>query len=115
MVAVVTTWRSSCSIPPGDAAVTVLEVCSFTVRADDEAVRAADARLQTEFAYQQVGLRRRTTARGDGGRWCVVTLWDTAEDAQRAEEAARTDKVASAFWSLVDPDTVRVERYTLLE
>lgn len=94
---------------------TVLEVCTFTALGDDAGLRAADARLQTDFAYQQLGLRRRTTARGDGGRWCVVTLWDSATDAERAEQAAADDEVAAAFWSLVDRDTIRIERYTLLE
>ena len=92
----------------------VLEVCTFAVTADDDAVIEADARLQTDFAYRQPGLLRRTTARGDGSRWCVVTLWGSTEDAERAEQAAAEDDVASAFWSLVDRDTVRVERYTLL-
>ena len=93
----------------------VLEVCMFTTSAEAAQVRAADARLQTEFAYQQPGLRRRTTACGDDGRWCVVTLWDNADDALRAEQVAANDGVASAFWSLVDKDTVQVERFSLLE
>ena len=94
--------------------VAVLEVCTFVATADDDALTAADARMQTEFAYQQPGLMRRTTARGDGGRWCVVTLWGSAEAADRADQAAASDDVAAAFWALVDRDTVRVERYTLL-
>ena len=93
----------------------VLEICTFVATADDDALRAADARMQTDFAYRQPGLMRRTTARGDGGRWCIVTLWASIEDAERAERAAADDDVASAFWSSVDRDSVRVERYTLLE
>jgi len=95
--------------------VAVLEVCTFSAQGDDGALRAADARMQTDFAYQQPGLRRRTTARGDGDRWCVVTLWDSAERAEQAAQAAEHDEVATAFWALVDRDSVRVERYTLLE
>jgi hypothetical protein len=93
---------------------TVLEVCTFTT-GDEQALRAADARMQTDFAYQQPGLRRRTTARGEAGRWCVVSLWASVDDAIRAEQAAAGDEVASAFWDLTDRDTVRVERYSLLE
>ena len=92
----------------------VLEICSFLATAGDDVVLAADARMQTEFAYRQPGLMRRTTARGDGGRWCVVTLWASAEDAERAERAGADDEVASAFWSSVDRDSLCVERYTLL-
>ena len=95
--------------------VAVLEVCTFTVSADEAVVRAADARMQTDFAYQQAGLRRRTTAIGTAGRWCVVTLWDSVDDAVRAERAAVDDEVASAFWSLVDRESVKVERFSLLE
>ena len=93
----------------------VLEVCTFTARGDEQALRAADATLQTDFAYRQPGMLRRTTARGEAGRWCVVTLWGTTDDAARAEQAAESDAVATAFWSLVDQDTVHVERFTLLE
>jgi hypothetical protein len=71
--------------------------------------------MQTEFAYQQPGLFRRTVGRADGGRWCVVTLWGTIDDAERADAAARTDEVAVAFWAMTDPASVRVERYSLLE
>jgi hypothetical protein len=93
----------------------VLEVCTFTATGDEQALRAADARFQVDFAYQQPGLFRRTTARGDHGRWCVVTLWGSLDDAVRGEQAAEGDAVAAAFWDLVDRDSVRVERFSLLE
>jgi len=95
----------------------VLEICTFALAAsaDDAVMRAADARMQTDFAYQQRGLARRTTAHDDNGRWCVVTLWSSYDDATAAETAARTDEVAQAFWSLVDADSISVERYTLLD
>ena len=92
----------------------VLDICTFTVTADEDTMRAADARMQTDFAYRQPGLRRRTTGRDDSGRWCVVTLWATPDDACAAEVAARGDSVAEQFWSLVDPASVTVERFTLL-
>jgi hypothetical protein len=93
----------------------VLEVCTFTVTADDHTMRAADARMQTGFAYQQPGLLRRTTARDDAGRWCVVTLWASYDDATAADAAAETDSVAHDFWSCVATTSVSVERYTLLD
>jgi hypothetical protein len=94
--------------------VAVIEVCTFTAVGDEAALLAADARMQTDFAYQQSGLFRRTAGRADGAKWCVVTLWATVEDAERADAAARSDEVASAFWAMVDPGSVRVERYALL-
>ncbi|HMC70919.1 MAG TPA: hypothetical protein VKJ07_17310 [Mycobacteriales bacterium] len=78
-------------------------------------MRAADARMQTDFAYQQPGLARRTTARDRDGRWCVVTLWASYDDATAAESAAESDDVAQTFWSLVDRDSVSVQRFTLLD
>ena len=95
----------------------VLEICTFTLAAsaDADAMRAADARMQTDFAYQQPGLFRRTTARDGDGRWCVVTLWVSYDDAAAADSASRTDAVAQAFWSLVDAESVSVQRYNLLE
>lgn len=92
----------------------VIEVSTFTAVGDETALLAADARMQTDFAYQQPGLLRRTVGRADGGRWCVVSLWATVEDAQRADAAARTDDVATAFWAMAEPDSVRVERYVML-
>src|SRR3954452_16757421 len=116
------TWRCSCSSRRADMA--VLEICTFTLSAgalsadamsaDEAAMRAADERMQTDFAYQQQGLRRRTTARDDEGRWCVVSLWTSRDEASAAEEAAKTNEVAQNFWSLVDPESVSVQRFTLL-
>jgi hypothetical protein len=93
----------------------VLEICTFVPSAADDVMRAADARMQTGFAYQQPGLARRTTARDGDGRWCVVTLWASYDDAAAAEAAARSDDVARAFWSLVDDSSISVQRFTLLE
>jgi hypothetical protein len=93
----------------------VIEVCTFAVSADDDEVRAADARLQTEFAYRQPGLLRRTTARGADGRWCVITLWRDEADASQAAANAETDEVAAAFWSVVDAGSVDIQRFTMLE
>lgn len=92
----------------------VLEVCTFTSSAELEVMHAADARMQTDFSYQQPGLQRRTTARDDDGRWCVVTLWTSLDDAVAADKAARDDDVARHFWSLVDDGSVSVQRFTLL-
>jgi hypothetical protein len=69
--------------------------------ADEAAFVAADARFQTEVAYQQPGIARRTLAKGDDGEWLVVTHWWTVEHAD----------AAPAMTDFVDPDTVVVRRY----
>lgn len=69
--------------------------------ADEAAFVAADARFQTEVAYQQPGIARRTLAKGEGGEWLVVTHWWTAEHAD----------AAPVMTDFVDLDTVVVRRY----
>ena len=98
----------------------VLETMTFRLRdgADTEAFLAADKRLQSDFAYQQPGLVRRTTARGTGGQageWIVVDLWATAEDADASAARWDADPVAQAFMAFVEPGTVDVRRYRDLD
>jgi hypothetical protein len=95
----------------------VIETMTFRLAAaaDEAAFIEADKRLQTEFAYQQPGLARRTTARGDDGEWIVIDLWATAADADACAECWESDPVANAFMELVDRSTVRTARYTTLD
>jgi hypothetical protein len=80
---------------------------------------AVDKRLQSDFAYQQPGLVRRTTARGrrDGGddEWVVIDLWRSAADADACAARWDDDPVAQEFMALVDRDTVEVRRYDDLD
>jgi hypothetical protein len=61
----------------------VIEIMRFRLAPgrDEAEFIAADRRLQQEFAYQQPGLVRRTTARGADGDWVVIDLWRSAADA----------------------------------
>ena len=86
--------------------------------ADEAEFLAADQRVQSDFADQQPGLLRRTTARGLGDRagdWIVVDLWsdETAADAC----AARWDEdpMAQAFMAFVERKTIDVRRYRDLD
>src|SRR6516164_3503392 len=65
----------------------VIEIMRFRLveGADVAGFRAADARLQTAFAYQQPGLLRRTTARSSDGGWVVIDIWRAAADADACE------------------------------
>ena len=82
---------------------------------DDDTFRRADARLQAEFAYQQPGLGRRTTARGVDGEWIVIDLWRSAADAEACAARWDADPVVASFMALVDAGTVRTERYRELD
>jgi hypothetical protein len=92
---------------------------TFTFRlapdADASAFLAIDKRLQSDFAYQQPGLVRRTTARSERGDWIVVDIWQSAEHADACATRWESDPLAQEFMALVDPDTTRVARYTELD
>jgi len=67
--------------------------------------------MQQEFSYQQPGLLRRTTARGDDGEWLVIELWSSEDAADRSDTRSRDDAVAQKFAALIDQSTVWTARY----
>jgi hypothetical protein len=91
----------------------VIEILRFRLAAgvDEAAFLAADRRVQQEFAYQQPGLLRRTTARGEDGGWIAIDLWRSAADADACDARWERDPVAQAFMGLLDRSSVAVERY----
>jgi len=95
----------------------VIEIMSFRLRpdADENRFLEADARLQTEFAYRQPGLRRRTTARGDAGGWAVIELWRSHADADACAARWDHDPVAQKFMTFVDRTSVSTTRYDELD
>jgi len=95
----------------------VIEILRFELvpGADEAAFCDADKLVQAEFAYQQPGLVRRTTARGDDGRWVVIDLWHSAEAAEAGNARWGKDPVTAAFMSFVAADSVAVERYVELD
>jgi len=95
----------------------VIEILRFALRpgADEAAFFAADRRVQTDFAYLQPGLLRRTTARGADGGWVVIDLWRSAGEADACDQRWGNDPAATEFMSYVDRSTVRTERFTTLD
>jgi hypothetical protein len=95
----------------------VIEIMTFRLRsADDEAAfMEADRRVQSEFAYHQPGLLRRTTARSEDGQWIVIDLWQSAAAADACDERWSSDPVARTFMALVDEATVTTERFATLD
>lgn len=90
----------------------VIEIVTFRLRDtnDQDAFLEADRGAQTEIAYRQPGLMRRTTARDDQGRWAVVTLWASAADAVTGANA-----VWPAIEPFVDTATVSTDRFSALD
>jgi hypothetical protein len=95
----------------------VIEIMRFRLEAgaDERQFQAADARLQADFAYQQPGLLRRTTARSDGGEWIVIDIWRSAADADGCQSRWSGDPVVGEFLSYVDRGTIRSDRYQELD
>lgn len=89
----------------------MIEIQTFRLvaEADESAFREVDAHVQTEIAYQQPGILRRTTARADDGEWVVITLWASAAHADAATS------IIDALMPHLDADSVRVARYVELD
>ena len=95
----------------------VIEVVTFRLvpGTDEDAFLLADQDFQTSCLYLQPGLRRRTTARGAGDEWLVVTMWETTGDADAAAVVCRDDPAAGAWAALVDPPSLTTRRYETLD
>jgi hypothetical protein len=94
----------------------VIETMTFRLAegVDEAAFLAVDKRLQSDFAYQQPGLLRRTTAFGLGpraGEWIVIDLWRSAADADAAGQRWDDDATAQEFMALVEPGSTEIRRY----
>ncbi len=83
--------------------------------ADEHRFLEADRLVQADFAYQQPGLRRRTTARSADGHWIVIDLWLSDHDADVATARWGDDPVTAAFMTFVDEATVETRRYSTLD
>jgi hypothetical protein len=95
----------------------VIELHTFRLAdaGSEDAFLDADARAQTEFAYRQGGLVRRTTARAGDAEWLTVTLWASDHDADAAASAAHGDAAASAWHALIDATSADLRRYRTLD
>ena len=75
---------------------------------DEAAFLAADDRVRTATLYHQPGIVRATTARTDDGRWAVIVMWESAEQADAVD-------VAVELGDVVDAASVERARYTTLD
>lgn len=73
---------------------------------------AIDARFQEDFAYQQKGFLRRTTARSDDGTWLVMNLWDSRESADAPKNTDHCGDVIEQMHRCIDFSTHKVERFS---
>ena len=95
----------------------IIENTTFTLRPGvaSRDFLAADAEVQTDFAYQQPGCVRRTTASNDAGEYLVVEVWQTAEHADQRRSEAANSSAMTKLMSLIDAESIRVSRYRTVE
>ena len=72
---------------------------------------ALNERFQTEFMYQQTGLRRRTVAQDLNGQWLVLTIWTSKADVHHAEHEAAQSPVAQQFAACIEPSSTSLEYF----
>jgi len=95
----------------------MIEITRFRLAADaDEGrFREIDRQVQTDVAYRDAGLLRRTTARGTDGEWVVVETWNAAADADAAAPHRTHHPICTEFLAMVDRGTLRTDRYHTLD
>ena len=89
----------------------LIEIATFRVKIDETDFAELDARVQTDFVYQQPGCVRRTTARTPDGEYLVLTFWNSMKDAEAAESS--DDPLWREFLAAVDGYSIT--RYTSLD
>jgi hypothetical protein len=89
----------------------VFEILTFRLApgVDEAAFRSIDDRVQTEFAYQQLGILRRTLGRHDDGRWLALTIWADADAAAAAAHAFEASDLGAHFARAITD--VEVDRF----
>ncbi len=94
-----------------------IEVATFRLGegVHEAAFLEADQRVQNEFFYAQPGIVRRTTARGVGSEWLVVTFWGSLEEAEKATASGATDHIHAAYMAQIDRDSYTVKRFVSLD
>ena len=95
----------------------VIEITRFRLASGVREVDflTADREVQEDFAYQQPGLMRRTTARDDEGNWIVIDVWRSDSDADECSTRWENDPTVQRFMALVDVRTISNERYAQLD
>ena len=94
-----------------------IEIMTFRLRPESSEAEflAADRRVQTEFAYQQAGMIRRTTGRHPDGTWVVIDLWASPTDAANYVDGWNREPAPIAFMALIDAASVITQSYGTLD
>ena len=91
----------------------MFEITTFRLApgVDEQAFRDLDERVQVEVAYHQPGFLRRSLGRHADGRWLVLTVWASRDDADAGRAALDSSPLGAEFRALLEPGSVVVERF----
>ena len=94
-----------------------IEIMTFRLRpgSSEAEFLAVDRRVQTEFAYHQPGMIRRTTGRNPDGTWVVIDLWASPTDAANYVDGWNREPAPIAFMALIDDASVITQSYQTLD
>ncbi len=92
-------------------------ITTFRLRPEtvEEAFLALDTRVQTELAYHEDGLVRRTTARSAGGTWLVVEIWRSEDEADASASDRADSPLHAEYRSLIDEETLQSDRFATFD
>jgi len=95
----------------------MIQITTFRLRAEgiEETFLVVDTRLQTELAYHEAGLVRRTTARSAGGTWLVIEIWRSEEDADAAASGRADAPLHTEYLAMIDRPTMESERFATFD
>ncbi len=95
----------------------MIEILTFRLREGVEPTSflQLDTQIQTEVAYQQPGLLRRTSGRNADGRWLILSVWASADAAAAGGAALDASPLGVRLVSMIDSDTVHHERFEGLD
>jgi hypothetical protein len=93
----------------------LIEVTTFRLNdgVSSAQLLTADRAVQAELSPRE-GFVRRTTASDDAGRWLVITMWGSSEDADRSADLAFADPAARSFDELSHPSSRESHRFLSL-
>jgi heme-degrading monooxygenase HmoA len=91
----------------------MFEITTFRLapEVDEAAFRAVDERVQVAVAYHQRGFLRRSLGRHRDGRWLVLTLWATPDDADAGRAALDASPLGARLLELIEPGSIVVDRF----
>jgi hypothetical protein len=81
----------------------------------EDEFKSVDTQFQEDFAYQQKGMLRRTTAKSDDDTWLVITFWDSVQSAEGEKNITAEGSAAlTRMHECIDFDTHKLESYNTL-